>query len=273
MTLLLAVLLPFLAVWGPAGAAGTAAAADAAAPASDAARNAPRARPLLVFAAASLTDVLRPIAVAYSRQSGEAVTFSFAASSALARQIAAGAQADVFFSADTDWMDFLASRHLIDADTRRNVVGNRLALIAPAGSRTALEIRRGFDLAGALGPSGRLAVGEPESVPAGRYAREALRSLGVWQSIAGRLIPAENVRAALEYVARGEAPLGIVYETDALIEHRVRVVGLFPASSHPPIDYPAAAVSGAPPTAAGFVRFLASGRAQGIFHKYGFEAP
>lgn len=234
-------------------------------------------RPLLVFAAASLTDALRAIGPVYTRETGEPVTFSFAASSTLARQIAAGAQADVFFSADTDWMDFLESHRLIDPRTRRDIAGNRLALIAPTGRRVTLAIRKGFDLAGALGPTGRLAVAEPDSVPAGRYARDALRALGVWGSVAGRLIPAENVRAALEYVARAEAPLGIVYETDALIEPRVRIVGLFPAQSHPPITYPAAVVgaesAGRRGAADRFVRFLASPQAQRIFHKYGFRAP
>ena len=237
--------------------------------------------PLLVFAAASLTNALNSIGPLYTRRSGENVTFSFAASSTLARQIAAGAQANVFFSADTDWMDFLQSRGLIDPATRRDIVGNRLALIAPKGSTVRLLVRKDFDLAGALGGNGRLAIGEPQSVPAGRYAREALRSLGVWDSVSGRLIPAENVRAALEYVARGEAPLGIVYETDALIEPRVRIVGLFPTSSHPRIDYPAAVVAaahGGPPRdrAAGadrFVRFLASPDARQIFHKFGFLPP
>jgi molybdate transport system substrate-binding protein len=271
----LLLLLPLLALASTALAlAGSVQPASAARPAgADAAAARHAARPLLVFAAASLTDALRAIGPVYTRQTGESVTFSYAASSTLARQIEAGAQADVFFSADVDWMDFLQSRHLIEADTRRDIVGNRLALIAPADSRVALTIDRGFDLAGALGRSGRLAIAEPDSVPAGRYAQEALHSLGVWRSVAGRLVPAENVRAALEYVARGEAPLGIVYATDALIEPRVRVVALFPPGSHPPIEYPAAAVIGSPATAAGFVRFLASGRAQAIFHKYGFEAP
>lgn len=239
------------------------------------------ADPLLVFAAASLTNALQQIGPLYTRRTGQAVTFSFAASSTLARQIAAGAQASVFFSADTDWMDFLESRRLIAPGTRRDIVGNRLALIAPAASLVRLEIRKGFDLAGALGHSGRLAVAEPESVPAGRYARDALRSLGVWSSVAGRLIPGENVRSALEYVARGEAPLGIVYETDARIEPRVRIVGLFPPSSHPPISYPAAVVMGAQggplraraAAADAFVRFLRSPEAQRIFHNYGFRAP
>ncbi|HYK26029.1 MAG TPA: molybdate ABC transporter substrate-binding protein [Steroidobacteraceae bacterium] len=241
----------------------------------------PAEGPLLVFAAASLTNALNEIGPLYTRRAGKPVTFSFAASSTLARQIAAGAEADVFFSADMDWMDFLQSRHLVDSATRRNIVGNRLALISPSGSQVRLAIHKGFDLAGALGRSGRLAVGEPQSVPAGRYARDALGSLGVWPSVADRLIPSENVRAALSYVARGEAPLGIVYETDALIEPRVRIVGLFPPSSHPSIDYPAAVVApahGGPPggrtaEANRFVRFLASPEAQQIFHKYGFLPP
>ena len=238
-------------------------------------------RPLLVFAAASLTNALQAIGPLYTSHSGEAVTFSFAASSTLARQISAGAQANVFFSADVDWMDFLEARHLIDPASRRDIVGNRLALIAPVGSRVEVLIHRGFDLARALGRSGRLALGEPESVPAGRYARDALRSLGVWDSVADRLIPAENVRSALEYVARGEAPLGIVYETDALIEPRVRIVGLFPPSSHPPIRYPAAVVvsghsgplRGRAAEADTFVRFLSSPQAERIFHKFGFQPP
>ena len=238
-------------------------------------------RPLLVFAAASLTNALQAIGPLYTSRSGEPVTFSFAASSTLARQISAGAQANVFFSADVDWMDFLEAHRLIDPATRRDIVGNRLALIAPAGSRVEVPIRQGFDLAGALGRSGRLALAEPESVPAGRYARDALRSLGVWGSVADRLIPAENVRSALEYVARGEAPLGIVYETDALIEPRVRIVGLFPPSSHPPIRYPAAVVvsarsgplRGRAAEADRFVRFLTSPQAERIFHKFGFLPP
>lgn len=232
-----------------------------------------RRPPLLVFAAASLTDALRAIGPEYTRETGQAVKLSFAASSTLARQIEAGAQADVFFSADTDWMDFLAAHHLIDPATRRNIVGNRLALIAPRNSRATIVIRKGFDLAAALGRTGRLSIAEPDSVPAGRYARDALRSLGVWQSVSDRLLPAENVRAALEYVARSEAPLGIVYETDALIEPRVRIVGFFPAASHAPITYPSAAVSGARPGAARFVRFLATPPAQRIFHKLGFRTP
>ena len=257
---ILAVALAFIA--SPGAAAGT--------------RDASRARPLLVFAAASLTNALQAIGALYTRETGQPVTFSFAASSTLARQISAGAQAEVFFSADVDWMDYLQSLRLIVPGTRRDIVGNRLALIAPAASALRLVVRKDFELARALGSSGRLALAEPESVPAGRYARDALRSLGVWRSVADRLIPAENVRAALEYVARGEAPLGIVYATDALIEPRVRIVGLFPAASHPRISYPAGVVSsdaGRAAEADRFVRFLGSPGAQRIFHKYGFLPP
>jgi molybdate transport system substrate-binding protein len=227
---------------------------------------------LLVFAAASLTDALRDIARAYTQQTGQSVVFSFASSSTLARQIEAGASAAVFVSADLKWMDELQARHLIDERTRRNVADNRLALIAPAASTIQLKIGPGCPLAPALG-SGRLAVGEPTSVPAGIYARAALQSLGLWQSVADRLLPAEDVRAALEYVAHGEAPLGIVYRTDALIEPRVRIVDLFPEESHAPITYPAAAVAGSAPEAARFVGFLSGSQAQDIFHKYGFASP
>ncbi len=227
---------------------------------------------LLVFGAASLSDSLREIGRAFARQTGRRVVFSFASSSTLARQIEAGAAAGVFVSADTKWMDELQSRHLIEEGTRRDIAHNRLALIAPADSRVELKIGPNFPLAMALG-AGRLAIGEPSSVPAGIYGRAALMSLGVWASVADRLLPAEDVRAALAYVARGEAPLGIVYQTDALIEHRVRVVGLFPADSHPVITYPAAAIAGSSPDAKRFVEFLSGPIARAIFHNYGFSKP
>jgi molybdate transport system substrate-binding protein len=227
-------------------------------------------QPLLVFAASSLTDVLNELGPQYTQQTGQPVKLSFAASSALARQIEAGAQADVFFSADTDWMDYLQKKALIDTSTRRTIVGNRLALIAPDDSKLSLQIRPGFALAAALG-SGRLATGDPDSVPVGRYAKAALSSLGVWDSVSGRIAPAENVRTALEYVARGEATLGIVYQTDALIEKRVRVVDVFPADSHPPITYPAAVVASAKAgSGLNFVKFLQGKAAQTVFHRYGF---
>jgi molybdate transport system substrate-binding protein len=234
------------------------------------AADAPR-EPLLVFAAASLTDVLQDIGTTYTRETGQPVKFSFAASSALAHQVEAGAQADVFFSADTDWVDYLQSRKLIDAATRVDVVGNRLALVAPADSKIALRIAPGFALRAALGADGRLATGDPDSVPVDRYAHAALVSLGVWDSIADRLVRADNVRAALAFVARGETPLGIVYRTDALIEKKVRIVDTFPSSSHPPILYPAAATTHAGPGARQFVQSLTNRATQEIFRKYGFE--
>jgi len=226
---------------------------------------------LLVLAAASLTNALNDVGGAYARTSGQPVKFSFAASSALARQIEAGAHADVFISADTDWMDYLQKRNLIDSSTRRDIAAGELVLIAPAASKVQLRIAPGFDLASALG-TGRLAMGDPDSVPAGRYGQAALTSLQAWSSVSGRVARAENVRAALELVARGEAPLGIVYRTDALVEPRVRTVGVFPPSSHAPIVYPAAATSGAGAGARRFLTYLSSPSAQDILRHYGFAA-
>jgi molybdate transport system substrate-binding protein len=229
-------------------------------------------RDILVFAAASLTNVLDEIGAAYTQQTKQPVKFSYAASSALARQLEAGARADVFFSADLEWMDYVQARGLIDRTTRRNVLGNRLALVAPADSRIELKIAPGFALAAALG-NGRLATGDPESVPVGKYARSALTSLGVWNDVADRLVRADNVRSALAFIARGETPLGIVYETDAKVEKRVRVVDFFPADSHPPIVYPVAVTASARPSAREFIDFLQSAPAQEAFKKYGFQDP
>ncbi len=225
---------------------------------------------LLVFAAASLTDVLDEVGAAYTSRSNQAVKFSFAASSTLARQIEAGARADAFVSADLDWMDYLQARNLIERATRTNVAANRLVLVAPADSTIELKIGPGFALASALG-SGRLATGDPESVPVGRYARSALTTLGVWNEVADRLVRTENVRSALAFIARGEVPLGIVYATDALVEKRVRIVDTFPADSHLPIVYPAAATAAARPGAREFVAFLREEPAQALLRKYGFQ--
>jgi molybdate transport system substrate-binding protein len=224
---------------------------------------------LLVFAAASLTDVLEELGVAYARETAQPVKFSFAASSALARQLEAGATADAFLSADEEWMDYVEQRDLIDRASRRDLLGDRLVLIAPEASDASLELAPGFPLAAALG-SKRLATGDPDHVPAGRYAKAALTSLGVWQDVEARLARAENVRTALAYVARGETPLGIVYETDARIEPGVRVVAVFPASTHPPITYPVAVTKGAKPGAARFVEFLRGEAAGETFRKFGF---
>ena len=227
---------------------------------------------ILVFAAASLTNVLDEIGAAYTQQTGQAVKFSYAASSALARQLEAGARADVFFPADLEWMDYVQARGLIDRTTRRNVLGNRLALVAPVNSRIELKIAPGFALAATLG-SGRLATGDPESVPVGKYARSALTSLGVWNDVADRLVRADNARSALAFIARGETPLGIVYETDARVEKRVRVVDFFPADSHPPIVYPVAVTAQARPAARQFIGFLQGSAAQNAFEKHGFQKP
>ena len=224
---------------------------------------------ILLFAAASLTDAMQKLGAAYEKTAHVTVKSSFDSSSVLARQIEAGAQADVFFSADTAWMDYLESRKLIRPASRTNVLGNSLVLIAPAQSHIQLKIAAHFPLAAALG-DGRLATGDPDSVPAGRYARSALTALGVWNEIAPRLARAENVRVALLYVARGEAPLGIVYATDALADKSVRVVDTFPANTHEPIVYPIALTLSAKSEATGFVAYLRGPQGHDIFVKSGF---
>ncbi|WP_375395898.1 molybdate ABC transporter substrate-binding protein [uncultured Sphingomonas sp.] len=227
--------------------------------------------PLTVFAAASLTNALTEIGKAYTAKTGQPVRFSFASSGVIARQIEAGAKADLFFSADTEWMDYVQTRGLIDPSTRRDLLRGRLALIAPAASTVRLTIKPGFALAAALGAKGRLSTGDPDSVPAGRYARAALTSLGVWPTVADRLVRADNVRTALTYVAHGEAPLGIVYETDAAIEPGVRIVGFFPEASHAPIVYPVAITKTAAPGSADFYRFATGPAARAIYAKYKFQ--
>lgn len=231
--------------------------------------NAADDRSITVFGASSLTNALQDLGDAYTKSTSIPVKFSFAASSALARQIENGAPADVFFSADVDWMDYLQARNLIQIRSRRDIVGNRLVLIAPSSSNIKLKVEPGFPLATALG-NGRLATGDPDSVPVGRYAQAALTQLGVWKDVVDRVVRAENVRSALAFVDRGEAPLGIVYETDALIDRNVRVVDVFPATSHPPIVYPIALISNAQPAAAKFVTFLESPAADAVFKAYGF---
>jgi molybdate transport system substrate-binding protein len=225
---------------------------------------------VLVFAAASLANVLTDLDEAFTARTGIRVTSSLAASSTLAKQVEAGAPADVYFSADLQWMDYLEQRGLLRPGSRRDVVGNSLVLIAPAASPLRVRIAPGFNLAKLLG-GGHLAIADPDSVPAGIYGREALQKLGVWNSIAPRMVRAENVRAALEYVARGDAPLGIVYRTDALVEKQVRIVGVFPASSHAPIVYPVALTRRAGGAAARYLAFITSADARPIFRKWGFE--
>jgi molybdate transport system substrate-binding protein len=228
---------------------------------------------LTVFGAASMTNVLQAVGDAYTIETQVPVRFSFAGSSALARQIESGAPADVFVSADQEWMDYLQERKLVAAELRVNIASNTLVLVAPVDSTVQLRIAPGFPLAAALGEKGRIATGDPASVPVGKYAQAALTTLGVWNGVADRLVPADNVRTALNFVARSEVPLGIVYATDARSEPRVRVVDTFPATSHPPITYPAAVTVTGGADAAGFVRFLRSAKAQTIFDKAGFGRP
>ena len=227
--------------------------------------------PLIVFGAASVTDVLQQVGPLYTRQSNVPVKFSFAASSALAKQIESGARVDAFLSADQDWMNYLQERKLIKAGTRADLLGNRLVLIAPKDSKVTLKLQRGAPLLAALGANGRLSSGDPDSVPVGKYAKTALSNLNLWSAIAPRLVRADNVRVALMYVARGEAPLGIVYATDAAVEPQVRVVDVFPQSSHAPITYPVAATTTASPDTASFLKFLRSDAARAIFTKAGFS--
>lgn len=228
-------------------------------------------RALVVFAAASLKNALDAAAADFTRGAGTPVTISYAASPTLAKQIEAGAPADIFISADLDWMDYLAGRGLIRAESRRNLVGNTLVLVAPAKAPVDLAIGPGFPLAAALG-EGRLAVANTQAVPAGKYGRAALEALGVWAEVAGRLAQAENVRVALALVSRGEAPLGIVYATDAAADPNVVMVGTFPADSHPQIVYPLAVLAASSdPLAERFAGFLGGQEARRHFEKEGFS--
>ena len=225
--------------------------------------------PVTVFAAASLKNALDDVGAAYMAKSGDKVRFSYAASSALARQIEQGAPADIFISADSDWMDYVAKKGLIAASSRRDLLSNHLALIAPVDSKISIRIAPGMKLAGALG-DGRLAVAGPD-VPAGKYAKASLTALGVWDSVSAKLATADNVRGALLFVSRAESPLGIVYDTDAKVEPKVRIVGLFPDSSHPKIVYPEALLAhGANPHGAAVLAFLGGPEAGAIFARYGF---
>lgn len=231
----------------------------------------PQRPELLVFAATSLTEALGELARNWEASSGTRIKLSFAASSLLARQIEAGSPADVFISADQEWMDYLATRGLIATSTRRDLAGNTLVLIAPADSNLRLEISQGFALAEAL-RGGRLSIADPDTVPAGRYAHAALASLGVWRQVRDHLARADNVRGALNFVARGETPLGIVYATDAWIARDVRIVATFPGNSHPEITYPAAATATAASEALDFLAYLAGAEAGALWKKHGFRA-
>lgn len=225
-----------------------------------------------VMAAASLTDALQALGSAWAARGHPAPRFVFAASSALARQIEQGAPADLFASADEPWMDYLQQRNLIVPDSRTSPLGNRLVLIAPANQPGEVALTPGVDLLAQLGAQGRLATGDPASVPVGKYAQAALTTLGAWDAVAPRIARAESVRAALLLVERGEAPLGIVYATDAASSKGVRVVGAFPENTHPPISYPFALTRrGDRPEAQALLAFLTGPDAAPTYRSLGFS--
>ena len=225
---------------------------------------------LTVFAAASMKNALDDIDAAFIAKTGVKVSASYAASSTLAKQIEQGAPADIFVSADTDWMDYATAKKTIDEPTRVNLLGNSIVLIAPKDSKIDnVTIAPGFDLAKLAG-DGKIATGDVKSVPVGKYAKAALEKLGAWQAAEPKFAMADSVRAALTLVARGEAVLGIVYSTDAKVEPGVKVVGTFPADSHPPIIYPVAATTTAKPEAKSYLDYLHSQAAKAVLEKYGF---
>jgi molybdate transport system substrate-binding protein len=226
---------------------------------------------LTVFAAASMTDALKQIGADYEKASGDTVRFSFASSSTLARQIEAGAPVDVFVSADTQWMDYLAQRHLIDESSRVDSVGNSLVLVSGANSGIKAVDPAKEKIISLLGKDGKIALGDPAHVPAGIYAKEALTSLGQWQAVEPRVAAADDVRAALALVERGEVPLGIVYKTDAAIAKNVRIVGTFPASSHKPVVYPMAIMKDHDSDASKhFLSYLTGAEGTAVLQKFGF---
>jgi molybdate transport system substrate-binding protein len=226
---------------------------------------------LTVFAAASMKNALDDIDVAFTAKTGIKISVSYAASSTLAKQIEQGAPADIFVSADTDWMDYAVSKKNINEPTRVSLLGNSIVLIAPKDSRIDnVTIASGFDLA-KLARDGKIATGDVKSVPVGKYAKAALEKLGAWQAAEPKFAMAESVRAALTFVARGEAVLGIVYSTDAKVEPGVKIVGTFPTDSHPPIIYPVAATATAKPEANEYLDYLRSQAAKTVLEKYGFN--
>ena len=225
--------------------------------------------PLVVFAAASLKNALDDVSAAWQRESGQSTAISYAASSTLAKQIEQDAPAQIFISADEDWMNYLAGKGLIEPETRSNLLGNELVLIAPKDSAVALDLKPGAELGRALGSS-RIAMGNVDSVPAGEYGKAALESLGLWSAVSGKLAEAESVRAALLLVSRGEAELGVVYKTDATADPKVKIVATFPAGSHPPIVYPVALTKKAGAGAAAFLAYMKSAAAAPYFKAQGF---
>lgn len=230
------------------------------------------AQELTVFAAASLTDAMKDISQQWAHAGHQALRMSFGSSSTLARQIEQGAPANLFASADEKWMDYLAGKDLIAAGTRKDLLGNELVLVVPANRPRHVTIDAGFDLSGLLGSDGRLAVGDPAHVPVGIYAEQALKKLGMWDSVGPRLARTDDVRSGLLLVERGEAPAGIVYATDASVSKNVMVAGTFPDSSHDPISYPFAVTkAGDTKEARDLLAFLASPQARAVFAKRGFK--
>jgi len=225
---------------------------------------------LVVFAAASLKNALDAVNAQWQKETGKKAIISYAASSALAKQIEQGAPAQMFISADLDWMDYVAQKNLIKPDTRSNLLGNRIVLIAPKDNAQPIEIKAGFDLAKALG-DGRLAMANVDAVPAGKSGKAALEKLGAWATVSSKVAQAENVRAALLLVSRGEAPAGIVYQTDAAADANVKVIGVFPEDAHPRIIYPIALTANADhPDAKDFLAYIKSAKAKPVFEAQGF---
>lgn len=230
-----------------------------------------QSKDVVIFAAASLKTAMDDIAAQWQKETGKKAVISYAASSALAKQIEQGAPADMLVSADLDWMDYLQQRNLIKRETRADLLGNRIVLIADKNSTLSARLAPGFDLAGVLG-DGRLAMADVAAVPAGKYGKAALEALKIWPSVAGKIAQTENVRAALLLVSRGEAPLGIVYQTDAAADPNVKIVDTFPENTHPPIIYPLAlTVGSANPDAAALLAYLKSAKAKPLFEKQGFS--
>jgi molybdate transport system substrate-binding protein len=223
-----------------------------------------------VFAAASLKESLDAQVKAFEASTGHKVIVSYAASNALAKQVEAGAPANLFVSADLDWMNYVEAKGLITPGTRRDLVGNELVLIAPRSLNISVKLAAGVDLVTALGPA-RLAMANPDTVPAGKYGKAALEFLGAWSAVEKRVAPAENVRAALALVSRGEAPLGIVYRTDAIADPGVRIVDAFPAGSYPPVVYPIAQLKSTNAASAALEDYLFSPAARGVWQRFGFR--
>ncbi|HXT80238.1 MAG TPA: molybdate ABC transporter substrate-binding protein [Acetobacteraceae bacterium] len=231
-----------------------------------------RAQQLTVFAAASLTDAMKDVSAQWQKAGHQPLRMSFASSSTLARQIEQGAPVNVFASADEKWMNYLAKKDLIAADSRKDLLGNDLVLVVPANKPQHVTIGHGFNLVGLLGPSGRVATGDPAHVPVGIYAEQALKNLGIWDAVMPHIARTDDVRSALLLVERGEAPAGIVYATDAAVSKAVMVAGTFPASSHDPVTYPFAVTkSGDTPDARALMTFLSGPQARAIFVKRGFK--